>query len=194
MGLLDQYKIGGPSLFDSVDTPFGGRPAEQKRGGVFGSGYNGEDIMSMLLRAAAIAQGDLGAGAQFGANIGAKARAEAEAAAKRQAEWEDWLRREDYTREHQAPDVPPMVRDTEAYRAMDPDQRRAWTEMQSVLNPPAGDKYVISDGQLVRVPGAAPPQAGGNTKVVGGKTYRNVNGEWYEEGDGASNGPGGFRR
>lgn len=94
MGLLDQYQIGGPSLFGSVDTPFGGQPA--KRGGFLGSGYDGEDIMSMMLRAAAIAQGDLGAGAKFGANIGAKARAEAEAAqqeaawrARKQWEWDN---------------------------------------------------------------------------------------------------------
>lgn len=156
------------------------------------SDYSGEDLITMLLRAGAIAQGDYGSASQLGSQIGSRARAAADAAAKRQADFADWQQRQDYTRQHEAPDVAPMVRDTEAYRAMDPEQRRAWTEMQSVLHPPAGDKYVISDGQLVRVPGVASPQAGGNTKVIGGKTYHNINGEWFE-GDGASNGPGGFR-
>jgi hypothetical protein len=120
MGLLEMLNQGG-GLFDPQDRGFDlqkmmanteppaapqfAPPQErgQGRGGLFGSGYGGEDIMSMLLRAAAIAQGDLGAGAQFGANIGAKARAEAEAATKRQNEWQDWRQRQDYTRENQAP-------------------------------------------------------------------------------------------
>ncbi len=90
MGLFDMNNAGG--LFGAGDTQgeidrYAAMPApEQKRGGVFGSGLGGEDIVSMLLRAAAIAQGDYGAGAQFGANIGAKARAEAEAA-QQEAQW-----------------------------------------------------------------------------------------------------------
>lgn len=181
MGLLDMLNKGG-GLFDPIAQssdrgfdlqkmmanteppapPQFAPPQErgQGRGGVFGSGYNGEDIMSMLLRAAAIAQGDYGAGAQFGQNIGAKARAEAEAAQKRQNDFADWQQRADYTRQHEAPDVAPMVRDTEAYIQMPEEKRRAWAEMQAILHPPAGDKYVINDGQIVRVPGAMPQASG----------------------------------
>lgn len=133
MGLLDQYQIGGPSLFNAVDTPFGGQGAQpEKRGGFLGSGYNGEDIMSMLLRAAAIAQGDLGAGAHFGQNIGAKARAEAEAAAQerqRQIERQEGLQDWQFKR-----DNPAAPRD-ETYEVI-----------KAQLGPEAANEYLRSKG------------------------------------------------
>jgi hypothetical protein len=149
MGLLDMLNQGG-GLFDPQDRGFDlqkmmanteppaapqfAPPQErgQGRGGVFGSGYNGEDIMSMLLRAAAIAQGDLGAGAQFGANIGAKARAEAEAAAaerQRQLERQEGLQDWQFKR-----DNPAAPRD------------ETFEVIKAQLGPEAASEYLRSKG------------------------------------------------
>lgn len=184
MGLLDQYQIGGPSLFNAVDTPFGGQGAQEKRGGVFGSGYDGEDIMSMLLRAAAIAQGDLGAGAHFGQNIGARARAEAQAAAEerqrqieRQEGLQDYEAKQRIGQRYQEP--PAIVRNTDAYRQMDPEQRKAFAEMQALMRP----QFMTGKDGLPYQTNAAPPDF--------------TDDDWNDGqpmGGGASNGTGGFRR
>ena len=219
MGLLDMLNKGG-GLFDPIGQTRGlggydlqkmmadqepGAPPQfappqergQGRGGVFGSGYNGEDIMSMLLRAAAIAQGDLGAGAQFGANIGAKARAEAEAAAA-ERQWRE-RKQWEWDNSPKDSDIPPMVRDVEAWQRLTPEQKTAATEMYSVRNPQAqSDKFVINDGQLVRVPGPVPQQADAPvvedgyayTPGPGGKANQ---ANWKPVGGGTGNGAGGFR-
>lgn len=178
MGLLDGYKIGGPSLFDAVDTPFGGQPAQQKRGGFLGSGYDGEDIMSILLRAAAIAQGDLGAGAHFGQNIGARARAEAEAAAQRQAALQDYeAKRQIDQRYEEPPDPPAILRNLEAFQNFTPEQRRGFEEYQALVNP----RYMTGADKLPYQTNAAPP-------VI-------TDDDWNSGqplGGGASNGTGGF--
>lgn len=75
---------------DAINTYAAMPKGKQGKGGFLGTGYDGEDIMSMLLRAAAIAQGDYASGAAFGENIGARARKAAEEAAKRQAELQDY--------------------------------------------------------------------------------------------------------
>lgn len=174
MGLFDQYKTGGlfsPDAQAPVDSYAPTQP--QKRGGFLGSGYDGEDIMSMLLRAAAIAQGDLGAGAQFGSNIGARARAAAAEAAKRQNDFADWQQRQDYIQSHQGP--PPMVRDLEAYRHLDPEQLKAYREQQALLHP----QFVTGKDGLPYQTNAAPLDPN----------------EWEPyspTGGGAGNGTGGF--
>jgi hypothetical protein len=169
-------QIGGAEMFNDVNTPYGGDQPE-KRGGFLGSGYGGDDIMSMLLRAAAIAQGDLGAGAQFGANIGKRARAEAEAAqqeaqwrARKQWEWDNspkeaptpyrWKNNEGDLMEAGADGTPRLVYD-------DP------TRKPEIRVGPDGKFYAID----VATPPAAP--IGKLTPMTG---------------DDAGNGVGGFRR
>ena len=167
-------QIGGAEMFDDVNTPYGGDQPE-KRGGVFGSGYNGEDIMSMLLRAAAIAQGDLDAGAKFGANIGAKARAEAEAAQKRQAALQDYEAERQIDQRYEAPPAPPaIVRNLEAFQNFTPQQRRAFEQYQALVNP----RYMTGADKLPYQTNAAPldlnewepvePQGGGASNGTGG--------------------------
>lgn len=106
MGLLDPRRNFAPSLFNGMDLVQGDTPPQvdpmairggpmptmanaapehHGKGGFLGTGYDGEDILSMLLRAASIAQGDYAGGAEFGANIGARARQRAQQAALQQA-------------------------------------------------------------------------------------------------------------
>lgn len=201
MGLLDQYRIGG-GLFGGHSTPgigdgipgnrrmggfdmgdmqgeidrYASMPApEQKRSGVFGSGYSGEDIMSMLLRAAAIAQGDLGAGAQFGANIGAKARAEAEEAARRRASLEDYEAKQQIDQRYAPPAKPPaIVQNLEAFQQFTPEQMQAFERYQALVNP----RYMTGADKLPYQTNTAPldpgewepydPQGGGGGNATGG--------------------------
>lgn len=179
MGLLDQYQIGGPSLFNAVDTPFGGQGAQpEKRGGFLGSGYDGEDIMSMLLRAAAIAQGDLGAGAHFGQNIGARARAAAERAAE-EAAWRERKTWEWDNEPREGPKPPPMIRNLDEWEKLPPERKRALAEMQATLYP----QFATGADKLPYQTNAAPPDF--------------TDDDWNDGqpmGGGASNGTGGFRR
>jgi hypothetical protein len=198
MGLLDMLNKGG-GLFDPIaqssergfdlqkmmantepmNAPQFAPPEErqQSRGGVFGSGYNGEDIMSMLLRAAAIAQGDLGAGAQFGANIGAKARAEAEAAsAERQ-----WRERKQWEWDNSPKDAPSPYR----WKNNEGDLMETGPDGAPRLvydDPTRKPEYRVGpDGKFYAIDIATPPAApiGKLTPIEGG---------------GTGNGAGGFRR
>lgn len=153
--------------------------APAKRGGLFGSGMSGEDWMNAILQAASIAQGDYAGGAQFGSLIGADRRM----ADQRNAKFEDWKRQFDYEADwkaaNQKPDLPPIVRDAEAWAAMTPEQRAAYQSLEDVRNPiirqgQDGLPYAHSRGQLPEgydpnewevVPG---PANGGPASAPGG--------------------------
>lgn len=216
MGLLDMLNKGG-GLFDPIAQssergfdlqkmmanteppapPQFAPPQEQGRGGVFGSGYSGEDIMSMLLRAAAIAQGDLGAGAQFGANIGAKARAEAEAAqAERLHQQRRMEGREDqqWGWENKPNELEGF--DAELVRAgIDPRSPQGMQLKQQKVNNTA-DPWVqmtTPDGRFLGGPRSQVMQSlsGGQQPTVLGSELPPG---WTIEGGGTGNGVGGFRR
>lgn len=194
MGLLDFNRPGG--LFDPIAQGFGGvapdmtkmladvgptnlptfpEPGRQSRGGVFGSGHSGEDVMSMLIRAAALAQGDYGGAAQIGQNIGARARAEAEAAQERQAALQDYESKRQIDQRYEGPPDPPaIVRNLEAFQNFTPEQRRAFEEYQALVNP----RYMTGADKLPYQTNAAPfdlnewepvePQGGGVSNGTGG--------------------------
>jgi hypothetical protein len=207
MGLLKMFPK-GEGLFDPIgrtpgmlgqapdlakmmaDVPPADLPAfsgqdGQRRGGLFGSGYGGEDIMAMLLRAASIAQGDYGAGAQFGSMIGARAREAAEAAAKRQQELEDYQAKLEIQQQFEEPPAPPaIVRNTEAFIRMPPEQRAAFAEMYRLMNPPG-----VMTGADGLPYDKAPMQAPAPIDLTDDDWNSGV-----PVGGGASNGTGGFPR
>ena len=152
-------------------------PQQEKRGGVFGSDYSGEDLITMLLRAAAIAQGDYGGAAQLGSNIGAKARAEAEAAYKRQAELADYEAKRQIDQRYEGPPDPPaIVKNLRAFQQFTPEERAAFEQYQALVNP----RYQTGADKVPYQMNAAPLDPN----------------EWEDyvpAGGGASNGTGGFR-
>lgn len=214
MGLLEMLNKGG-GLFDPIaqppargfdlqkmmaDTPPTNMPTfappeGQSKGGVFGSGFSGEDILSILLRAGAIAQGDNAAGAQFGANIGAKARAEAEAAQQER----QWRERKQWEWDNTPKDAPTPYR----WRGNDGDLMELGDDgsPRTVFDDPNARPQFVPDGYgSGRWVGAAP--AGGQdaptvedgfsyTPGPGGKANQQ---NWKPVGGGASNGTGGFPR
>lgn len=103
----------------------------EKRGGLFGSGINGEEFVTMLTRAAALAQGDYSGAAQIGQLLGRDKRD----AAQRAAEREDYRWKKQTDQEFAQPDLPPIVRDAHAWAAMTPEERAAYTAYQEVANP-----------------------------------------------------------
>lgn len=97
----DKFKSAfGDMTTANQDAGMGG---PDKRGGLFGSGIgkdmNGEDFVTMLSRAAALAQGDYGGAAQIGQTMGRDKRD----AAQRAAEREDYRWKKQTDQEFQGP-------------------------------------------------------------------------------------------
>lgn len=219
MGLLNKDMTGMGGLFGlpSLDPDTQGAidsyasmprgPVEQKRGGFLGSGYDGEDIMAMLLRAASIAQGDYGAGAQFGANIGARARAEAEAAAQERLHQQRRMEgREDKSWEWQnKPSDPYRTEDNVGNVweiGSDGQQRRIFTDTApkyyvqgdqaiQIQNPFADGSETPTTNSLGGLPHVSDEAS--YAAVPAGRQYVTPTGEIRTKaGGGVSNGPGGF--
>jgi len=153
MGLFDMNRPRGlfgadPGTQDAINSYAAMPRGKQGKGGLFGSGYDGEDILNMLLRAAAIAQGEYGAGAEFGANIGARARAAAAEAAKRQQERDDYVWKKETDQRFEKPDTPEMIAKLNAWNAMTPEQKRQFAQMQDVVSP----SYTMIGGSQYRIP------------------------------------------
>lgn len=105
--------------------------APAKRGGLFGSGMNGEDFINVLTRAAALAQGDYGGAAQIGQLIGGDRRT----AADEERKLRMYRSQKEIDQEFAQPDLPPIVRDAHAWAAMTPEEKAAYTAYQDVANP-----------------------------------------------------------
>lgn len=132
------------------------QPEPQKRGGLFGSGYGGEDIMSMLLRAAAIAQGDYGAASQFGGNIGRRAREAAAEAAKRQAELADYEEKKRIDQRYSTPEATTMYRQ---YKEAGYSEEQIRELMQKDLAAGRTKYFPLQEGgSLAAVEPGAPPR------------------------------------
>lgn len=164
-GLFDIHNMDGlfnaaPDTQSMIDRYAAMPPAKKGKGGMFGSGYDGEDIMSMLLRAASIAQGDYGAAAEFGGAIGARARAAAEAAQKEAMRQQQRMEgREDKQWEWATkPQEPSQMEKTLAvWNSWGPEQKQAYAGFKDVENP----SYSMIDGNNYRVPRMAGPSGGG---------------------------------
>jgi hypothetical protein len=132
------------NLDSGIATPRG-------KGGLFGTGFgagmSGEDWVNALARAGAIAQGDYGAAAQMGQKKRSMADELAEYEAKQQIE-----------ARYRKPDVPPMVRDAEAWQAMTPEQRTALAAVERLRNPPPF--FTGEDGQSYQRPDPNGPAVG----------------------------------
>lgn len=121
-----------------------------------------------------------------------------QAEAQRSANWEDWQRQYEYERSNPKPTQNDTERD---YQFM----------VQTVGEGPAkewlrrrGDPLVnmtLPNGQFYSGPqsGLQAALGGGmqapsspTIKTIGGKTYQNINGKWYEMGGGATSGTGNF--
>lgn len=191
MGLFDMNRPRGlfgadPGTQDAINSYAAMPRGKQGKGGLFGSGYDGEDILNMLLRAAAIAQGEYGAGAEFGANIGARARASAEAAqaealhqqrrmeGREDKQWEWQNKPQDpkdaYRWRSNRGDLMEIGPDGQPRKVFsDPNERMQWV--------PDG----MGGGNWVGTPDAAPAAPVGELTPI------------PDEGDGSGNAIGGFR-
>jgi hypothetical protein len=137
--------------FDSVNQPYQAKPS---RGGLLGTGMGGEDWMNVLIRAAALSQGDYGGAAQVGSLIGLDKRR----AAERDQEREDYRWKKETDLEYSQPDIPPILRDARTWQAMDPDERAAMAAIERLRNPPP---YVQgADDQFYQKPDPNAPQPG----------------------------------
>jgi hypothetical protein len=144
-------QMGGAGSFGGVATPYGGQP---RRGGLLGTGMGGEDWMNVLIRAAALSQGDYGGAAQVGSLIGLDKRR----AAERDQEREDYRWKKETDLEYSQPDIPPILRDARTWQAMDPDERAAMAAIERLRNPPP---YVQgADDQFYQKPDPNAPQPG----------------------------------
>lgn len=103
--------------------------------------------------------GFLGREGSFGATLSAEKERErtmqaqeAQWSRRRDAENQDWLKREQWQLANKAPDVSPMQRDLAAWEAMTPDQRIAYQQMQKAKE---GDPIVsvsLPNGQFYSGP------------------------------------------
>ena len=174
MGLFDTYKGGGlfnadPATQDAINS-YAAMPAQpQGKGGLFGSGYNGEDIMNMLLRAASIAQGDYGSGAAFGENIGRRAREAAAEAAKRQQERDDYVWKKETDQRFASPKEPTELQQKIEYLRTQPGyENMSVAQLLDILQPVTG--MVNGTSQVyprAGMPGTPPPPDTLPPEVVG---------------------------
>lgn len=172
-----------PDTQDAINTYAAMPKGKQGKGGVFGSGYDGEDIMSMLLRAAAIAQGDYASGAAFGENIGARARKAAEEAAKRQQERDDYVWKKETDQRFAGPkELPTSIQEAQWLNdpARTPEELRAYYQAK-------GPTLVVSNGNTQAYNRDGTPYGSvAPTAPVGKLTP-------LSEGGGVSDGTSGFR-
>lgn len=105
-----------------------------------------------------------------------------QALAQRQADREqsfaDWIWKQQYEQAHPSPTG--MENDLAAWMRMTPEQRATYAQMQDVRNPIA----VSGPTGTFRVPRTYGQGGGVQTQTIGGKTYYNVNGEWYDNPEG----------
>lgn len=178
-GVITGYGGGSLNIDDSRATPLDGsapdRSAPKKRGGLFGSGMDGQEWIDVLTRAAALAQGDYGGAAEIGNGM-AKRRAtlaERQAAMMQQERLYQALAAKGFTPEdiqiamtnpeamgtnfnkrlapEDAPTPPAFVKNLEAWNQMDDAQKNQVAQMQSVLNP---QFMTGADGQSYQRPAA----------------------------------------
>lgn len=102
----------------------------------------------------------------------------AERQAERQQTLADWLWKQQYERDNPSPTG--MENDLAAWLRMTPEQRATYAQMQDVRNPIA----VSGPTGTFRVPRTYGQGGGIQTQTIGGKTYYNVNGEWYDNPEG----------
>lgn len=150
-------RYGTPGIGDDIVVNRGGglpmptNPSVGRRGGIFGSGMDGQDLMNTILRAAAIAQGDYGSAAQLGQLIGADKRR----AIKRDEEFEDWKRQYDYQLENAKPVNNDTVADYNYIRdTLGEDAAKAF--LRNKAYPP---QMVIGKDGIPHFISTAPPEA-----------------------------------
>ena len=184
-------------------------PKPQGGGGFLGSGYNGEDIMAMLVRAAALAQGDYGGALHAGQFIGKDKRD----AAMRQTELADYEAKKQIDARYQdGPEPTTMYRQyKEAGYSEDQIRNLMQQDLESgrtkyVPLTDGGSLAGIQPGQPPRMviapnPGDQPlgASAGGvqegatATNLQTGQKIQYRGGQWVPMGGGVGNGPGNFR-
>lgn len=128
-----------------------------KRGGIFGSGMDGNDFVNVLTRAAALSQGDYGGAAQIGSLI-RKPQMDRQ---KREDDFADWQRQYDYQITHAKPVNNDTVADYDFIR-QNLGEEAAKTFLQNKTDPPQYRQG--PDGQFYRISptggaqqGVAPP-------------------------------------
>lgn len=147
-GGSDQFKSAfGDMLAQQQDS---GAMKPSSRGGLFGSGMDGNEFVDVLTRAAALAQGDYGSAAQISSLI-AKPKRDQQ---KRDEDFEDWKRQYDYQVENAKPVNNDTVADYE-YIRQNLGEEAARTFLQNKADPPQYRQG--PDGQFYRIATTAPP-------------------------------------
>lgn len=171
----------------------------QKRGGLFGR-VNLGDVAGGLAKAQAYIDGDWGAAQSITTPSELQRQAEMmreQSLAKSEAEYADFVRREQWKRDNPMPTAP---NDTE----------RDYQFMVNTVGKDAADNWLrrrgdplvnmtLPNGQFYSGPASQLPQALGggakqpSRKQIGGKTYEQRDGQWYEVGGPTPRASGGFR-
>jgi hypothetical protein len=174
---------------------------QQKRGGLFGmlGGINFDDLSGRLARAQAYIDGDWGAAQSITTQSDLQRQAEAQrqqSLDKREADYADFVRKEQWRRDNPQPGNPYRfeANDGDVYElGPDGQPRRLFDDPSPKMNfIPDG----MGGGQWVPIPTGAPQGMGAaqpNRKVIGGKTYEQRNGQWFEVGGPTPSASGGFR-
>lgn len=123
----------------------------------------GQLIMGILADALSGAQGKPG---QFAQQMGKRQDREQEIAQwglKRQGDLQDYEAKQQIDQRYAKPDVPPMMRDAQAWQTMTPEQRSAYQEMKSVGQGDPDVFITLPNGQVY-----AGPRSGLAAAMMGG--------------------------